>query len=56
MLYTQLGQREKAVKLYEKASRLEPREAMHFYNIACMQRSLGELEVQLRSIMITRFA
>ena len=44
MLYTQLGQREKAVKLYEKASRLEPREAMHFYNIACMQRSLGELD------------
>jgi tetratricopeptide (TPR) repeat protein len=44
MLYAQLGQREKAIPLYEKASRLEPKAAVHFYNIACMQRSLGELE------------
>jgi tetratricopeptide (TPR) repeat protein len=44
MLYTQLGLREKAVELYKRASDLEPREAMHFYNVACMQRSLGELE------------
>jgi tetratricopeptide (TPR) repeat protein len=44
MLYTQLGQREKAVEHYENAAMLEPKEAVHFYNIACMQRSLGDLE------------
>jgi len=44
MLQTQLGRREKAVELYKKASKLEPRQAVHFYNVACMQRSLGELE------------
>ena len=44
MLQTQLGCREKAVELYMKASRLEPGQAVHFYNVACMQRSLGELE------------
>ena len=44
MLQTQLGRREKAVQLYKKASKLEPKQAVHFYNVACMQRSLGELE------------
>jgi tetratricopeptide (TPR) repeat protein len=44
MLYTQLGRREKAVDLYQAASKLEPKKAVHFYNVACMQRSLGELE------------
>ena len=44
MLQTQLGRREKAVELYKKASKLEPKQAVHFYNVACMQRSLGELE------------
>jgi tetratricopeptide (TPR) repeat protein len=43
MLFTQLGRREDAVALYEKAAKLEPKTAVHFYNIACMQRSLGEL-------------
>ncbi len=44
MLLTQLGQREKAVELYQKATKLEPDESRHFYNVACLQRSLGELE------------
>ena len=44
MLQTHLGRREDALDLYKKAARLEPKHAMHFYNVACMQRSLGELE------------
>jgi tetratricopeptide (TPR) repeat protein len=44
MLLTRLGRREDAVALYQKAARLEPKAAVHCYNIACMQRSLGELE------------
>ena len=44
MLQTQLGRREKAVEFYKKASKLEPKQAVHFYNVACMQRSLGELD------------
>ena len=43
MLLTQLGQREKAVALYQKATELEPDESRHFYNVACLQRSLGDL-------------
>ena len=43
MLLTQLGQREKAVALYQKATQLEPDESRHFYNLACLQRSLGDL-------------
>ncbi len=43
MLLTQLGQRESAVELYQKASRQEPGEARHYYNVACLQRSLGDL-------------
>ena len=44
MLQTQLGRREEALEFYKKAAKLEPKHAMHFYNIACMQRSLGDLE------------
>jgi tetratricopeptide (TPR) repeat protein len=44
MLQTQLGRRDKAMELYQLAARLEPQVAVHFYNVACMQRSLGELE------------
>jgi tetratricopeptide (TPR) repeat protein len=44
MLQTQLGKREDALAFYEKAAELEPKHAMHFYNVACMQRSLGHLE------------
>jgi len=44
MLQTQLGRREEALGFYKKAAKLEPKHAMHFYNVACMQRSLGDLE------------
>jgi len=43
MLQTQLGLRESAVELYKKTISLEPREARHYYNVACLQRSLGDL-------------
>ena len=44
MLLTQLGQREKAIALYQKATELEPDDSRHFYNVACLQRSLGDLD------------
>jgi tetratricopeptide (TPR) repeat protein len=44
MLLTQLGRREDAVILYEKAAALKPDESRHYYNIACLQRSLGDTE------------
>jgi len=43
MLQTQLGLREPAVELYKKAIELQPGEPRHYYNVACLQRSLGEL-------------
>jgi tetratricopeptide (TPR) repeat protein len=43
MLQTQLGLRESAVELYQKTIGLEPGEARHYYNVACLQRSLGDL-------------
>jgi tetratricopeptide (TPR) repeat protein len=45
MLETQLGLRERAVKRYEQAISLQPEDARHYYNAACMQRSLGDLEL-----------
>ena len=45
MLETQLGLRERAVKRYEQAISLQPDDARHYYNAACMQRSLGDLEL-----------
>ena len=42
MLYTQLERREDAVACYERAAALEPDRAKHFYNIAALQRSLGD--------------
>ena len=44
MLLTQLEMREQAVRFYEKAAILKPDEAKHYYNIACLQRSLGDIE------------
>jgi tetratricopeptide (TPR) repeat protein len=44
LLLTQLGSREAAVDLYRKAIEFEPDKARHYYNIACLQRTLGELE------------
>ena len=44
MLLTQMGQREPAVALYRRAIKLQPDNAKHYYNVACLQRSLGELQ------------
>jgi tetratricopeptide (TPR) repeat protein len=44
MLLTQLQKPEQAVALYQKAAALKPDEAKHYYNIACLQRSLGHIE------------
>jgi len=44
MLLTQLGKREQAVQYYEQAATLKPDEARHYYNIACLQRSLGDMD------------
>jgi tetratricopeptide (TPR) repeat protein len=44
MLYTQLERREEAVACYEGAAVLEPDRAKHYYNIAALQRSLGDIE------------
>ena len=43
MLYTQLERREDAVACYERAAELEPDRAKHYYNIAALQRSLGDI-------------
>jgi tetratricopeptide (TPR) repeat protein len=44
MLMTQLRSREQAVKYYEKAAAMKPDESKHYYNIACLQRTLGEID------------
>lgn len=44
MLLSQLGMRAAAVAHYEHATRLEPDDARHHYNLACLYRSLGKLE------------
>ena len=44
LLYTQLERREEAVTCYERAAALEPDRAKHHYNIAALQRSLGDIE------------
>jgi len=43
MLLTQLGSREAAADLYKQAAELEPDDSRNYYNLACLQRSLGEL-------------
>lgn len=44
MLYTQLERREEALACYRRAAELEPDHGKHFYNIAALQRSLGDME------------
>ena len=44
MLQTQLGWRDKAVELYQRAIQMQPDNARHHYNVACLQRSLGALQ------------
>jgi len=43
MLHTQVGLREAAAGLYKQAAELEPDDSRNYYNLACLQRSLGEL-------------
>ena len=49
LLYTELGRRADAVHLYEQAARLHPDEPKHYYNLACLQRSLGDIEAAERN-------
>jgi tetratricopeptide (TPR) repeat protein len=44
MLLTQLGMREQAVTYYQQAAAMVPEESRHFYNMACLQRSLGDID------------
>lgn len=44
MLLTALGRRREALREYEKAIALDPDEPKHCYNLACLQRSLGDIE------------
>ncbi|EED34782.1 sulfotransferase [Luminiphilus syltensis NOR5-1B] len=43
LLMTQVGQREQALTLYQRAVELDPGEAKHYYNLATLQRSLGDV-------------
>ena len=49
LLYTELGRRADAVELYENAARLNPEEPKHYYNLACLQRSLGDIAAAERN-------
>lgn len=49
LLKTELGERAGAVALYEKASRSNPDEPKHYYNLACLQRSLGDIDAAERN-------
>ncbi|MCP5092525.1 MAG: sulfotransferase family protein [Gammaproteobacteria bacterium] len=49
MLLTQLGLRGQAVQYYEKAATLDPDEAKHYFNIACLQRTLGDVDAAERN-------
>lgn len=44
LLLTQLERRDQAVDYYRQAAELEPRQSRHYYNMACLQRSLGRIE------------
>lgn len=44
MLYTQLELRERAVGCYQRAVALEPHRGKHYYNLAALKRSLGDIE------------
>lgn len=44
MLLTQLEKREQAIEYYQRAEKLKPGQSQHFYNIAILHRSLGNIE------------
>lgn len=43
-LLTDAGERRKAIEYYEKAAALQPDDARHYYNIASLQRTVGDLD------------
>jgi len=45
LLLTNIGQRQKAVECYENAAALAPDDARHYFNIASLQRTLGQFEL-----------
>jgi len=44
-LLTNLGQRREAIGCYQQAAKLAPNDARHVYNIASLQRTLGEFDL-----------
>lgn len=44
LLLTNLGRRREALECYRQAATMAPDDARHFYNIASLQRTLGELD------------
>lgn len=49
MLLTDLGRRDDALKFYELAAEKQPEDGRHHYNIASLQRTLGQLEAAERN-------
>jgi tetratricopeptide (TPR) repeat protein len=49
MLLTRMGRQRDAVAQYEHAAQLQPLEAKHYYNLACLQRTLGDIESSERN-------
>ena len=44
LLLTELGRRADALRYYQQAAQLEPGNARHYYNLASLQRTLGDFE------------
>ena len=44
LLLTELGRRTDALPYYERAVQLEPSDARHYYNLASLQRTLGDFD------------
>jgi tetratricopeptide (TPR) repeat protein len=44
MLLTELGEREAALVCYQRAVSANPADARHYYNVASLQRTLGQLQ------------
>ncbi len=49
LLLTHLEKREQAIQFYQRAAKLKPGESQHHYNIAVLQRSLGETDAAGRN-------
>jgi len=50
LLLTQLERREEAISFYQQAAKLKPGNSQHFYNMAVLQRSLGEIDNAERNL------